>query len=277
MEQKTFDARQLEQIKTVNAISGVCQKHSAALPKVPKFNEKYELLKAKKEEVSAQSITKHQANASKGGVVTDLSADRTALEILVSDNVPLLVEYCMENSDSAFQSMLPNLSLSKLRKQKPFDLVTNLQSFVLSAKNMDTKKASEFGITESWLELVSIKTKSYNDALPIHASIKQNKPQANVNLGAQIKELMTIKTSMDNLIMGFKNSNPDFFADYNLAKVVNRPNVKAATKKAQLLKNKAKTPKNKKDAPKNSDDAASDLTKASNKTEEPQLLLTPTE
>ena len=277
MEQKTFDARQLEQIKTVNAISGVCQKHSAALPKVPKFNEKYELLKAKKEEVSAQSITKHQANASKGGIVTDLSADRIALEILVSDNVPLLVEYCTENSDSALQSMLPNLSLTKLRKQKPLDLVTNLQSFVVSVKNVDAKKASEFGITESWVESVSVKTKSYNDALPIHASIKQNKPLANVNLGTQIKELMAIKTSMDNLIMGFKTSSPDFFADYNLAKVVNRPNVKAATKKAQSLKNKAKTPKNKKDASENPEDAPSDLTKASKKTKEPTLLLPPTE
>ena len=277
MEQKTFDARQLEQIKTVNAIAGVCQKYNAALPKVPKFNEKYELLKAKKEEVSAQSITKHQANASKGGIIADLSVDRVALETLVSDNVPLLVEYCTENSDSALQSMLPNLSLTKLRKQKPLDFVTNLQSFVVSAKNMDAKKALEFGITESWVELVSVKTKSYNDALPLHASIKQNKPLANVNLGTQIKELMAIKTSMDNLIMGFKNSNPDFFAAYNLVKIVSRPSTKAAAKKAQSPENKVKTPKNKKGASKNQDDAASDLTETSNKTEKPTLLLPPTE
>ena len=134
----------------------------------------------------------------------------------------------------------------------------------------------EFGITESWLESVSVKTKSYNDALPLHASIKQNKPLANVNLGAQIKELMVIKASMDNLIMGFKNSNPDFFADYNLAKVVNRPSAKAAVKKAQLLKNKVKMPKIKKDASKNQEDTASDSTKASKKTEEPTLLSPPT-
>ena len=239
MEQKTFDARQLEQLKTVTSVLGVCQKYQTVVIKVPKFNEKYELLKTKNEEVSTQSITKRQASANQGGIITDLGADRVALETLVSDNVPLFTEFCNDTNNSALKSMLSSLTLSKLRKQKPLDLVTNLQSFILSAKTIDKKQAAEYGITETWMNLVADKTKNYNDALPLHASIKQSKPQATVNLRTYINNLMAIKASMDNLVMGFKNTHPEFFAEYNLAKIVNRPTVKAAVKKAQLLKSKA--------------------------------------
>lgn len=239
MEQKTFDARQLEQLKTVTAVLGVCQKNLSVVAQMPKFKEKYELLKAKNDEVTTQSITKHQANANQGGIITDLGADRIALETLVSDNVPLFTEFCNDTNNSALKSMLSSLTLSKLRKQKPLDLVTNLQSFILSAKTIDKKQAAEYGITETWMNLVADKTKNYNDALPLHASIKQSKPQATVNLRTYINNLMAIKASMDNLVMGFKNTHPEFFAEYNLAKIVNRPTVKAAVKKAQLLKSKA--------------------------------------
>ena len=239
MEQKTFDARQLEQLKTVTAVLGVCQKNATILIKVPKFNEKYELLKTKNEEVSTQSITKRQASANQGGIITDLGADRVALETLVSDNVPLFTEFCNDTSNSALKSMLPSLALSKLRKQKPLDFITNLQSFILSAKTIDKKEAAEYGITETWMNLVADKTKNYTEALPLHASIKQSKPQATVNLRTFINSLMAIKASMDNLVMGFKNTYPEFFAEYNSAKIVNRPVAKAAVKKAQLLKSQA--------------------------------------
>ena len=249
MEQKTFDARQLEQLKTVTAVLGLCQKNATILIRVPKFNEKYELLKTKNEEVSTQSITKHQANANQGGIITDLGADRIALETLVSDNVPLFVEFCNDTNNSALKSMLASLTLSKLRKQKPLDLVTNLQSFILSAKTIDKKQAADYAITETWMNLVADKTKNYNESLPLHASIKQSKPQATVNLRTYINDLMAIKASMDNLVMGFKVTHPEFYAEYNLAKIVNRPTVKAAVKKAQLLKSKASAGEKKVDEP----------------------------
>ena len=241
MSEKNFNAPDLEKVKTVDTLLDVCAKYDSFLPLVPKFNEKYQALKLKRSEVGTQSVQKNQAKVSSTSIVTDVDTEKLALITYVCEDVSLFVQYCEEEKDTTLQSILPNLMSTKLKAQKPLNMVTTLQSFLTSVLKINFIKALDYGIEESWVTTLSDKVTNYNNLLPKHATTKQNKPQATVDLKTRIKEMMVIKREMDNLIPAFKKKQPEFFNAYKVAKVVATTTSKTGNKANKKGKNKVVT------------------------------------
>ena len=241
MSEKNFNARDLEQVKTVDALLDVCAKYDSFLLAVPKFNEKYQALKLKRGEVGIQSVQKNQAKVSSTSIVTDVDAEKMAIITYVNEDLSLFVQFSEEEKDTTLQNILPNLMTTKLKAQKPLDMVTTLQSFLTSAKKINFIKAIDYGIEENWVTNLSDKVANYNDLLPKHATTKQNKPQATVDLKTRIKEMMDIKKGMNNLIAAFRKKQPEFFNAYNVAKVVTTIAAKNGNKAGKNSKTKVVT------------------------------------
>ncbi len=241
MSEKNFNARDLEKVKTVDTLLDFCAKYDTFLPLVPKFNEKYQALKLKRSDVGIQSVQKNQAKVSSSSIVTDVDAEKLDIINYVIEDLSLFVQYAEEEKDTILQSILPNLMSTKLKAQKPLDMVTTLQSFLTSALKMKPLKAVEYGIEEDWVSILSNKVTNYNDMLPKHATTKQNKPQATEGLTTRINEMMVIKKGMDNLITAFRKKQPEFFNAYNVAKVVTSATTKSGNKAAKNSKTKTKT------------------------------------
>ncbi len=235
MATKNYNARDLQQVKTVDTLIDVCTNYTAALPEIPKFNEKFEELKAKRANVGTLSLQKHQVEAGTVSIIGDASAEKLALGTYVSNSLGLFVEYCQDEKDSTLQTMLPSLVFSKITKQKPLNLVVTLQSFVMTAMKINFDKASAYGITQEWVTTLANKVTDYNAMLPKHNSAKQSKPQTTTDLKARIKEMMDIKKSMDNLIGGFREKNPEFYNAYGASKTVATITAKKTTKEAKKL------------------------------------------
>ena len=239
MSEKNYNGRDLQQVKTVDTLIEVCTKYSSFLSIVPKFAEKFDLLKILRSEVSIQSVEKHQAQISKTTIVSDLDAEKLALATYVSQETALFLEFCQDEKEAGLQNMLPNLTLTKLKGQKPLNMVTTLQSFVKTASTINFVKAKQYGIDKTWVETLTNKVNNYNDLLPKQNTSKQNKPQSTADLRLSIKNLMVVKKSLDNLITGFRVKQPEFYNAYKVAKVV------AST----APKNNNKLPKKPKKAP----------------------------
>ena len=236
MSEKNFTARELQQLKTVDAIIDVCTTYSDALPEVFKFNEKFTLLKTKRNDASTQSVDKNQAQASKSAIITDIDSEKEALAVYVSDSLGLFTQFSQEENNTELQTMLPNLGLHKLKVQKPLNMVTTLQSFVKTARKIDFEVAKLYAIDKDWVDTLDKKVSAYNDMLPKHSSIKQNKPRATIFLKTTIKELMDLKKGMDNLIGGYRIKHPEFHSSYNTAKIINPVPLKNINKKGKKPK-----------------------------------------
>ena len=236
MATKNYNARDLQQVKTVDTLIDVCTIYNKTLSTLPKFSEKFEALKTKRESVGSQLVQKHQVEANTVSMIGDGAIEKEAIAAYVSENLGLFTEYCQDEKDTTLQSMLPSLIFSKLRRQKPLYMVTSLQSFVITAMKIDFDKANAYGITQEWVTALSNKVASYNDVLPKHSSTKQSKPQATSDLKTSIKEMMSIKKSMDNFIGGFKQKFPEFYNAYNTASIVATVVTKSTTKNAKKPK-----------------------------------------
>ncbi len=230
MATKNYNARDLQLVKTVDTLIDVCTTYNSALLQIPKFNEKFEELKAKRTNVSTLSLQKHQVGAGTVSIIGDAAAEKLAIGTYVSNSLGLFTEYCQDEKESTLQTMLPNLVISKITKQKPLNMVVTLQSFVVTAMKINFDKASAYGITQEWVTTLSSRVDEYNAMLPKHNSTKQSKPQTTTDLKARIKEMMLIKKSMDNLIGGFREKHPEFYNAYNASKNVGTIATKKATK-----------------------------------------------
>ena len=229
MTEKNFNKRQLAQIHTVDMVLEVCSKNKEALMKMPKFNENYLGLLDKRSEVGSQSVTKHQATAVKNSSVVDIVAEKQALAILVSDYQGPLTVYADELNDSTLKSMLKNLGLSKLTTQKPMDMITTVNSFLVTAQKFDMKVVNAYGIEQEWLDEISAKVAVYSKLIPQKGVLNKNKPQATVDLSMLIKEMMGYKFTMDKLIVVFKKTLPSFFNEYSKVTVVSFKPTKTTT------------------------------------------------
>ena len=241
MSEKNFNARDLEKVKTVDTLLEVCTNYESYLPLVPKFNEKYQALKLKRDEVGIQSVQKNQAKASSSSIITDVDAEKLAIINYVCEDVSLFVQYADEEKDSTLQSILPNLMSTKLKAQKPLDMVTTLQSFVTSALKMSLIKAVAYGIEDDWVSILSDKVTNYNNMLPKHATTKKNKPKTTVGLKTSIAEMMVIKNQLDKLIPAFKKKQPELFSTYKDLKTVAAVTSKTGNKANKNGKNKVVT------------------------------------
>ena len=256
MQGKTFTARESEVLKTIDTIIKVCNEHSTLLPFVPKFEEKFQALKTKRSEVAAFSIDKHQAKSNQSAIVSDVDTEKGTLATYVSEKIGAFMEFAKETNDAKLSNMIPNMLLTKLKSQKPLDMVTNVLSFVETANKLDFTVAEQYGIKKSWLQNVADKTHTYNNLLPQQNATKQNKPKATGNLKTKIKELGLIKTSMDNLIGVFKEEHADFFNSYTTSKSIYRPPSKNNNKEQTLLEKQRTTPKKRGSATKKVNDTA---------------------
>ena len=253
MTEKNFNKRQLAQIHTADMVLEVCSKYKENLAKMPKFNENYLGLLDKRSEVGAQSVTKHQATAVKNSSVIDVVSEKQALAILVSDYQGPLSVYADEVNDSTLKSVLKNLGLSKLNTQKPMDMITTVNSFLVTAQKFDMKVVNAYGIEQEWLDEINAKVAVFSKLIPQKGVLNKNKPQATVDLSTVIKEMMGYKLTMDKLVVVFKKTLPSFFNEYSKVSVVSFKPTKTTTetpetagstpKKATEAK---KTPKKKK-------------------------------
>ena len=173
MQGKTFTARESEVLKTIDTIIKVCNEHSVLLPFVPKFEEKFQALKTKRSEVAAFSIDKHQAKSNQSAIVSDVDTEKGTLATYVSEKIGAFMEFAKETNDAKLSNMIPNMLLTKLKSQKPLDMVTNVLSFVETANKLDFTVAEQYGIKKSWLQNVADKTHTYNNLLPQQNATKQ--------------------------------------------------------------------------------------------------------
>ena len=240
MTEKNFNKRQLAQIHTADMVLEVCSKNKEALAKMPKFNENYLGLLDKRSEVGSQSVTKHQATAVKNSSVVDVVSEKQALAILVSDYQGPLTVYADEVNDSTLKSMLKNLGLSKLNTQKPMDMITTVNSFLVTAQKFDMKVVNAYGIEQEWLDEINARVTAYTKSIPQKGVLNKNKPQATTDLGTMIKEMMGYKLTMDKLVVVFKKTVPSFFNEYSKVTVVSFKPTKTTTETSETA---SSTPK----------------------------------
>ena len=217
---------------------------------MPKFNENYLGLADTRSKVGVQSITKHQATAVKNSSVVDVVAEKQALAILVSDYQGPLSVYADEINDSTLKSMLKNLGLSKLNTQKPMDMITTLNSFLVTAQKFDMKVLNAYGIEQEWFDEISARVTAYTKLIPQKGVLNKNKPQATTDLSVLIKEMIGYKLTMDKLVVVFKKTLPAFFNEYSKVTVVSFKPTKTTTETPEMANSTPKKAVEAKKSPK---------------------------
>ena len=232
-----FTEREQQMLKVVDTINELCVQQTDVLIAVPKFVAKIQTLRDKRSEVNAQSIRKHQAKTNKSVITSDVDAQKIALATMIDEKLGLFTEYAKDENDTTLSSVLKNLSLTKLKTQKPLDMITNIQSFVNTAKNLDAVKVAEYGIKAAWLQTLQDKVTSYEEMQPKKNATNQHKPLQTSSLKTLIKELMDIKNSLDNLVLGYKDEHSEFYYAYQNVRTVYKTLPKSGNKKPKPPKN----------------------------------------
>ncbi len=214
---KDLKLRKEEQklIQTAEAVLELCPTTQSNLLIVPVFAETIDLLRDRLNHTDAQSVKRHEAKSNKEAVVTDVSAEKTALIQYVTEKLGAFAEYARKEKDTQLTNLLPSVRLAQLSKQKTVNLILAINTFVSAAEKLDATKLAKYGVSNTWLETVKDKTLAYKANNTTKESLKANQPKETVEFKTVIADIKDYLLTLTNLVSGYKADAPKLYEDCN--------------------------------------------------------------
>lgn len=166
------------------------------------------------------------AVASESQVISGITADKAALRrnlcTTAADIAALVSAYATANNNQVLKQSV-NFRFSDLMRLKDELLAPNCQN-IYAAANTNATALVNYGITAAMLTVFQTAITDYSAIVPKPRTAHSVRSTHTLNIGLLVREIdALLKEQLDQLIVAFKTTKPDFCASYKTARIIHDP------------------------------------------------------